>query len=90
LQDNRQADLLHDRPRWRVSGSFYDGAGARRLSFAPRRCPWASTWRWLPWSKAVDHVDDAAEQVKRHRQLGHLEDGICFVVVAMSELEAML
>jgi hypothetical protein len=52
--------------------------------------PWASTWRWLPWSKAVDHVDDAAEQVKRHRQLGHLEDGICFVVVAMSELEAML
>jgi hypothetical protein len=38
-----------------------------------------SAWRRFSCSQIVDHVEDASEQVTRHRDLGYLEDTVAGV-----------
>src|SRR3954471_144000 len=47
----------------------------------PRWCPppTGSTSRHRPWPQAVDHLQNAAEQITRQRHLGHLEHRVAGV-----------
>jgi hypothetical protein len=45
----------------------------------------ASTSRNLPWSKIIDQVQHAAEQITRDRHLGHLEHTKGIIEVSKGE-----
>src|SRR4051794_6389210 len=80
-----------DCPVWSAPSRLYprDSAGsADRAPFwaqvacqVPRWCPppTGSTSRPRPWPQAVDHLQHAAEQITRHRHLGHLEHRVAGV-----------